>query len=965
MVFLMTLVLAVTLSAESVKRVVRSEGVGDITVSCSESAGWSLSVSVMQECGREVVTVGLVSEAEAVPPSFDVFFYTSGADVLQVWTPFDERCQLWPFAWGNARYTSALAYRAPICAAFNNHDRNRCTVAVSDAFHQLKYALTVDERSCVMEGRFRFFTEKESPRKSYEVKILIDRRDAFWGDAVREASEWVSQTAGLVPAAVPEAAFDPLYSSWYAFWQDVHAPVIEKEARLAAELGMKTAILDDGWQKEKSRTYYSATGDWMPVKNRFPDMKAHVAAVHAAGLKYMLWLSVPYIGDESAIWNRFKDKCLSITPDGVGRLDPRFPEVREYLISTYERAVRDWGFDGLKLDFIDEFCLPPVDLAIAQDYAGRDIKSLPEAVDRLMKDVNRRLKAIRPDVLIEFRQQYMGPAIRQYGNMIRATDCPADLAANRRRVADLRLTSGTMAVHSDMLVWSADETPENAARAVLSALFGVVQYSMVLQKIPAAQREMMRHWIAFSQEHRDALLKGGFCPHHPEMQYPWIESWNDRERIVATYVENQVLPVPADGKTVYAINASQEPTLVLDIPEAPAFAEAFDTFGKSAGRRMLDKGLNRVAVPLSGYLKISPRVEWPLETLYRTPRAFPADAYKTNGVEVAFLEGLPYHGKPTKVFCYYGVPKHAAGEKVPGMVLVHGGGGSAFYRWVKFWNDRGYAAISMDTCGCVSGNTLGSEQRKHFRHADGGPAGWGGFGQTGAKIEDQWLYHAVADAILGHSFLRSLEGVDPDRIGVTGVSWGGVITSIVASQDGRFKFAAPVYGCGAFLENSPMWEKAVQQMGPEKTAEWKAIWDPIRYLAQAKIPVHWLAGTNDRAFSLPSLMDSFAAVPTDKSLAVKVRLVHTHGKPSEEATELTAWADFYCRGVPLPEPVKADLNYTKDSAAAWIDRKWETVPAKLVGGKPVADIPSGTTASYFNTFAADGFVQSTPVKEVK
>ena len=36
----------------------------------------------------------------------------------------------------------------------------------------------------------------------------------------------------------PEAAFDPLYSSWYAFWQDVHAPVIEREARLAAELGV-------------------------------------------------------------------------------------------------------------------------------------------------------------------------------------------------------------------------------------------------------------------------------------------------------------------------------------------------------------------------------------------------------------------------------------------------------------------------------------------------------------------------------------------------------------------------------------------------------------------------------------------------------------------------------------------------------------------------------------------------------
>ena len=159
-----------------------------------------------------------------------------------------------------------------------------------------------------------------------------------------------------------------------------------------------------------------------------------------------------------------------------------------------------------------------------------------------------------------------------------------------------------------------------------------------------------------------------------------------------------------------------------------------------------------------------------------------------------------------------------------------------------------------------------------------------------------------------------------------------------------------------------MWKNAVKQMGPEKTAEWKAIWDPIHYLAHAKIPVHWLAGSNDAAFSIPALMDSFAAVPTEKSLAVKVRLPHNHSVTSEGAVELTTWADHHLRGVPLPQPVKAELDFTRDSAAAWIERKWETVPAKLVDGKPVADIPTGATAWYFNTYAENGFVVSTPIK---
>ena len=351
-------------------------------------------------------------------------------------------------------------------------------------------------------------------------------------------------------------------------------------------------------------------------------------------------------------------------------------------------------------------------------------------------------------------------------------------------------------------------------------------------------------------------------------------------------------------------------------------------------------------------------VSWPMAQLSSAPKTFDAEGLETNDVKVTFLEGLPYHGRATRIFCYYGVPKRGPGEKVPGMVLVHGGAGSTFYRWVRFWNDRGYAAISMDTCGCVSGNTIGHEQHGHPRHASGGPAGWGGFKHLDEKVEDQWMYHAVGAVIRAHSFLRSLEGVDSGRIGLTGVSWGGVISCLVAAQDDRFRFVAPVYGCGDFLENSPMWRDDVRSLGPEKLARWKALWDPIGYLDRIRMPVRWLAGTNDRAFSLPALIASFDRVPGEKGLAIKVRLPHTHGEVSENALELTTWADHYLRDRPLPQPVRAELVFTRDAAEPWIGRVWQTVPAVLKDGRPVAEIPVGTTAFYFNTYSADGFVDS-------
>ena len=70
----------------------------------------------------------------------------------------------------------------------------------------------------------------------------------------------------------------------------------------------------------------------------------------------MIWYSVPFLGEKSENLNRFKEMTLYHIPElQTYCLDPRFPEVREFLISTYEKAVREWDIDGVKLDFIDSF----------------------------------------------------------------------------------------------------------------------------------------------------------------------------------------------------------------------------------------------------------------------------------------------------------------------------------------------------------------------------------------------------------------------------------------------------------------------------------------------------------------------------------------------------------------------------------------------------------------------------------
>jgi len=358
---------------------------------------------------------------------------------------------------------------------------------------------------------------------------------------------------------------------------------------------------------------------------------------------------------------------------------------------------------------------------------------------------------------------------------------------------------------------------------------------------------------------------------------------------------------------------------------------------------------------------------WNLEALRQTPTMYDAPSYYTNQVKACFYESVPYTGVTTRVFAYYGFPSNATG-RVPAMVLIHGGGGSAFYKWVELWNQRGYAAIAMDTCGAISNQGY----HNHPRSPWGGPEGWGGYAQLDRPLTDQWTYHAVAAVIKGHSLLRSFPQVDPEKIGVTGISWGGYLTCIVAPLDDRFKFAVPVYGCG-YIYECPLY--GVRK--PEEQKIWNTHWDPSLYLPLAKMPFLWVTGSNDFAFPFSALQKSYHLLNVPSTLCIRLRMPHGHNGPGENPAEILAFAEQVLHhGPALPVvsvptlkdqvasarvttayPFIAQLNYTTNSGA-WKARAWASMPADVQGAEIHATLPAHTTTFYFNVEMTNRMVVS-------
>jgi len=349
---------------------------------------------------------------------------------------------------------------------------------------------------------------------------------------------------------------------------------------------------------------------------------------------------------------------------------------------------------------------------------------------------------------------------------------------------------------------------------------------------------------------------------------------------------------------------------------------------------------------------------WHLKTLQKTPPA--TWGAKSGLVQEVFYEGEPFDGKPTRVFAYLARPEVSA-KPVPGMVLVHGGGGCAFAEWAELWARRGYASLAMDLNGC------GPDKK---RLPDGGPSQDDGSkfrNFTDAETGQMWTYHAVAAVIRGHSLLASLKEVDPQRIGITGISWGGYLTCIVTGIDDRLKVSVPVYGCGFLYENSyGGWMDAFAKMSPEQRWRWVSLFDPSRYLPGVRCPILFVNGTNDFAYPLDSYQKSYRLVPGPVDLRIEVNMPHGHVE-GWRPEEIELFVDSVLKGGdPLPrlgpmataagrvsaplvakQPVvKGQLHYTGDMGP-WQQRKWVTTDAKVVGGSVQAELPKQRPLVYY------------------
>lgn len=358
------------------------------------------------------------------------------------------------------------------------------------------------------------------------------------------------------------------------------------------------------------------------------------------------------------------------------------------------------------------------------------------------------------------------------------------------------------------------------------------------------------------------------------------------------------------------------------------------------------------------------------EKLFMAPQVSDAAAFSavsSSELKGIFYENAAFNGEQTQVFAWLGIPNGVNG-KVPAVVLVHGGGGTAFRYWANLWLKRGYAVLAMDHGGGIPQNNGDSGADKSIPHSKGGPKLQKLFASAMLPAQEQWAYHAVSAIIRANSLLRTIPEVDSGKIGLVGISWGGVAGEIALGIDYRFQYGVIVYANGFLYENSLWKDTEFRTVSDAEVKRWTALWDPSNYLGKSNLPILFVNGATDQCFRPDVWQKTYRLIaPGNRNLVYRAFMAHGH-PPAGDPEEIAAFANSMTKSTePLPRIIsqsdnnivfessqplrKAELCYTAGHEA-WNKRKWQTVPLPVDShGKNINfNVPVDATAYFVNLY---------------
>lgn len=333
-----------------------------------------------------------------------------------------------------------------------------------------------------------------------------------WLMTLREFCLKEQQLFGL-QLSYDEGTLEPLWCSWTDWHSDnVTEAVILENVKQGVSLGIKNYIIDDGWfgpGLDSNMDTALNIGDWDVDPAKIKDLKALNHEIRKLGGRPLIWCAPHAVGAIAKCRNeRLKYLCkdkngeLIETKNKFNVLCFRNAEAREIMANICVRLAIDFDTDGAKYDVFN--CIPGK--KCYSDNHDHDTDSMIEGLYKLLELIWKKIKRIKPNYIIELKQNYGGSYLAQFGSMMRAGDTPYNIDGNYCRTAMLQgYTPYT--INDYQTITNQDKVEFSALMVIKMMAVGIPSYSMDMTSLSQEHMSMLKNYNEWYLRHLEQFKK--------------------------------------------------------------------------------------------------------------------------------------------------------------------------------------------------------------------------------------------------------------------------------------------------------------------------------------------------------------------------------------------------------------------------------------------------------------------------
>jgi alpha-galactosidase len=262
-------------------------------------------------------------------------------------------------------------------------------VAMPDAQHA-ELALTFASQQVLKSGE---------SLATFHSFVEVHQRDNF--QTLRDYSN-VMQAEGVKFQPAPSAAFAPIWCAW-GYGRTFTPTQVLGALPVVKKLGFTWVGVDDGWQ--------SSDGDWGLIKTKFPkgdaDMRHLVDEIHRKGFRAQLWWAPLAAKPDSDVVKQHPEELLLNADGSKQKISywndyyqcPANAAVIERHRQLVIKMLRDWDYDGLKLDGQHMNGVPP---CFNPAHHHKRPEESVEDLAKFFQMIYDTARSIKPDAIVEW-----------------------------------------------------------------------------------------------------------------------------------------------------------------------------------------------------------------------------------------------------------------------------------------------------------------------------------------------------------------------------------------------------------------------------------------------------------------------------------------------------------------------------------------------------------------------------------